>query len=420
MKFGISLPKNLIPSFMRADQKALVHFKAELDKLTKENANLKKTGPKRLDLIRRKQYIATMQQDELKLAIQIAREVNRPRRDLLYAIYEEVWDNDGHTIGETRKAILKAIGSPFGVFKKGTEEINEEATRLLQKKWFEDTRKYFHQAGFWGHSLIQFIEWIPSKENGMKFEVKKVELVDREHVRPEEGFIVLDTAHQVGIPFRDDRYKRDLMIIEAGDPKYLGLLRVAAKEYIWKNYSRSDWSRHSEKFGMPMVAIKAATQDDKELDKLENMAREFGNNLWMILDPEDEIELKEPTFKDSYQIYKELAMFSNTEISKAISGATGTSDEKAFVGGAQVHENILNEFVEANKRAETYWINEEVFPFLIENGYPFDELEYRYLNYQGNEEDKEEEATDKPKPKGAGGGPEKKPQRNTSTHALFT
>lgn len=418
MKFGLSIPQSLLPAAWRADKKAIARFTNEVDLLKKENGDLKKK-PKRvsLNLTRRRQYVANMQQDELKAAVLWAKEVDRPRRDLLYAIYDEVWDNDGHTIGETRKAILKVVGSPFGIFKKGSEEVDEEITRLFQKKWFEDTRKYFHQAGFWGHSLIQFVEWVASKEKGIPFEVKKVELVPREHVRPEEGFVVMDTSHDTGIPFRDDAFKRSLMLIEAGDSKYLGLLRLAAKEYIWKNYSRSDWSRHSEKFGMPMVAIKTATTDNTELDKLENMAREFGNNLWMILDNEDEIELKEPTFKDSYQIYKELAMFSNTEISKAISGATGTSDEKAFVGGAEVHERILNDFVEANKRAETYWINEELFPFLIEHGYPLQDREYRYINYENNDPENQDDESGKPKPKSEGGGSAKKP---TSARALFT
>lgn len=414
---------SILPASWRRDN-ALEKFKAELDSTKSDLEKLKKKGTKRVSasLTKRRTYIATMQQDELKLAIEMAKNPDRPRRDVLYALYDEVWENDGHTIGETRKAILKVIGSPYGVFKKGSQEIDEAATRLLQKKWFEDYRRYFQQAQFWGHSLVQFVETVESQESGMKFEFKKVELIDREHVRPEEGFIVLDVSDDTGIAFRDDAIKKALMLIEMGEPKYLGLLRLATKEFIWKNYSRSDWSRHSEKFGMPMITIKTNTTDNKELDKLEDMARDFGNNLWAILDADDEVELKEPTFKDSYQIYKELAMFSNQEISKAISGATGTSDEKAFVGGAEVHERILNDFVEANKRAETYHINEDLFPFLIENGYPLKDREFRYLSYQeANPQQDEPEATDKPNGKGSGGSPAKKSQtKPTSARGLFT
>jgi hypothetical protein len=412
MKFAISVPDKLIPSFLKADRRALQKFEAEnkvlQDELTKKNAK----GTKRvaINLTQRRLFRVDMQMDTLKLAIELAKDPIRPRRDFLYSMYDECWDHDGHTIGETRKAILKAVGSPFGVFDIGSPkdaEPDEKLTGLLEKKWFRDYRKHFHEKRFWGHSLVQFVEMVPSNYPGMAFEFKKVELIPRQHVRPEEGFIVIDTSDDIGIPFREDKWKNGLMLMEMGDPKDLGLLRIAVKEYIWKNYSRSDWSRYSEKFGMPIVVIKTATRDGAELDKMEKMASTFGQNLWMLLDSEDDFELLKHDTKDSSEIYEKLANFSNTEISKAISGATGTSDEKAFVGSAKIHETILNEFVEEAKRDETDHNNEELFPFLMANGYPFEGKEFRYLAYQSPDED-EDDGTDDPKPKGAGGSPAKK------------
>ena len=104
----------------------------------------------------------------------------------------------------------------------------------------------------------------------------------------------------------------------------------------------------------------------------------------------------------------------NDETSKAVSWQTGTSDEKAFVGGAEVHERVLNDYVEARKRSQGYHINEELFPFLIENGYPLEGKEFRYYipeDQQQDDIDAEEgkgKAKPKGKPKGQGGGPAKK------------
>jgi hypothetical protein len=299
------------------------------------------------------------------------------------------------------------------VYPFGSDQVDEVATRLLQKKWFEDYRKAFQETNFWGHSLVQFTEKRPSNVKGLDYEFKKIELVVREHVRPEDGYIVLNPGQETGLNFRDDKVRRALNLMEMGDPKYLGLLRLACKEYIWKNYGRSDWSRHAEKFGMPILNIKTDTTNEAELKRMEEMAQNFGHNLYFIGDGQDEIDVVETTFKDSYQIYKELALFANDEISKAISGATGTSDEKAFVGGAQVHERILNDFVEANKRAETYHVNEDLFPYLIEQGYPLEDREFRYITM--NESDPEQQEAedgqqDPKKPKGAGGSPAKKTQ----------
>ena len=395
MKFGFTIPEKWLPKAMQSDAKAM--------------STVMKQGKKRvtLNLTQRRQYVASMRQDELKLAIEYAEQTDRPRRDYLYEIYRQAL-KDGHFTGEYEKAINKVVGAPFGIYKKGSEEVDEAATRLLQRDWFEVYRTYFEEGDvFWGHSLVQFLDMVPSREKGIQAEFNKIDLIPREHVRPEEGWIVLDVNDEKGIPFRDPTIAKTLMLIEMGRPNNLGKLQIIAREYIWKNYSRSDWSRHSEKFGMPMVAIKAATTNTQELDKLEQMAKDFGNNLWMILDPEDEIELKEPTFKDSYQIYKEKVLMCNSEMSKATTWQTGTSDEKAFVGSSEVHERVMDDYTEWRKRKQTYHINDVLIPFLVEHGYPLQDCEFRYITY--NESDPEEEEEVNGKKKGTGGGPEKKP-----------
>lgn len=389
----------MLPKAMRSDVKAVDGFKKALESKKKRVSS---------SLTMRRQFQATMQQDELKLAIEMAEQPERPRRDYLYDIYR-VALRDGHLFGEYWKAINKVVGSPFGVFKKGGKEIDELATRLLQRAWFEEYRTYYEESRLWGHSLVQFLDMVQSTEQGVQLEFKNIDLIPREHVRPEEGFIVLDVSHETGIPFRDAHWAKELRLIEMGKPKNLGTLMIAAKEVIWKNYSRSDWSRHSEKFGMPHIVIKLATSDQKEIDKAEQQARDFGNNMWMILDQEDEYDLKEATFKDSYNIYKEKALFCNSEVSKALTWQTGTSDEKAYVGSAEVHERVLNDYVEAAKRKQTYHINDTLFPFLTEHGYPLKDREFRYLSY--DEANPEAAQNKEDNMQGRGGDPAKKEQR---------
>lgn len=356
-------------------------------------------------LTQRRQFLAEMKQDDLKIAIEWAENPDRPRRDYLLEMFATAL-RDGHLQGEMGKAIHKVVGSNWSIFKKGTDTVDELATRLLQKTWFEDYRTYFEEARFYGHSLVQFLDKVPSTEKGIQNEFKNIDLIRREHVRPEEGYIVLDVSHETGIPFRDKTIKKQLMLIEMGKPTDLGLMPTLLREFIWKNYSRSDWSRHSEKFGMPFLIVKLATTNEKEIQDAENMARNFGNNLWGIFDPEDQIELKESVFKDSFNMYKEKALMCNDETSKAVSWQTGTSDEKAYVGGAEVHERVLNDYVEWRKRKQAYHINEDLFPFLVENGYPLQDSEFRY--YIPEDQQGEDKETDNPK--GQGGGPAKKPQ----------
>jgi hypothetical protein len=391
MKFGISIPDKWLPKGLQSDSQAV---KTVLKDKTKEINRL---------IVKNRKYVAAMQQDELKLAIQAAEEPLRPRRDLLYEMYRQAL-TDGHFTGEYEKAINKVVGSPSAIFKKGGKEINELATRLFQRDWFEDYCTY-HEEGdvFWGHSLVQFLDLVESREDGVDREFSRINLIPRENVRPEEGYLVLDVNDEKGIPFRDPALAKALRLIEMGKPFKLGKLRIIVKEFIWKNYSRSDWSRHSEKFGMPIVAIKAATSDTKELDKLETMAKEFGNNLYLILDPEDEVDLKEPTFKDSYQIYKEKVLMCNEEMSKATTWQTGSSDQKSFVGAAEVHERILDDYTEWRKRKLTYHINDVLIPFLIEHGYPLKDCEFRFLTYDESNPDQKEKDDNQDSNNGAGG-----------------
>ncbi|MFD0997695.1 DUF935 family protein [Ohtaekwangia kribbensis] len=384
-----SIPDKFLPKALTSEQRAV--------------DQLKKTKRISAALVKRRNYIAEMKQDELKLAIEYAEDPIRPRRDLLYEIYRRCVEGDGHFMGEYEKAINKVVGAPFGLFPIGSDadaKADPIKTRLLKRNWFEEYVTYHEEGVFYGHSLIQFLDMVASNIEGVKFEFSTIDLIDREHVRPEDGYIVIEVSDEKGIPFRDPAIAKAARLIEIGKPRNLGKLKVIAKEYIWKNYSRSDWSRHSEKFGMPFIQIKTDTTNETELKKTEEMAANFGSNLWFIGDSSDEIEIKEASFKDSYQIYREKALFCNDEMSKATTWQTGTSDEKAFVGSSEVHADILDDYTEWRKRKVTYHVNDVLIPFLIENGYPLQGYEFRYLTYK---ETNPEEENKEDQQQGAGG-----------------
>lgn len=403
MKFGLDRIINLLPSNMKESMlnkmmegKAKKYFENDSKRLS-------------FDITKRRTFFAQMQQDELKVAILAAENPEFPNRWLLYEIYRQTV-REPHTRSAIRNNILKTIGSPSAVFIKGTETIDEDATRLLMKTWFHKFRYYFHETPFYGHTVIEFGQMVKSQEKGVSMEFKSVKLFPREHVRPETGEILINVGDTSGIPYRKPPFNK--WLLEVGEDDDLGLLLIAAKEVIWKNYSRTDWSRHSEKFGMPILAIKTATKDQKEIGRLEQMASEFGANLWVILDDQDEVEIIEPKGKDSHQIYLENAKYCDEMISKLINGQTGSQDVKAFAGSAEVHERTEDEFIEDNKRAEMFYHNETTFPFLIEKGYPLQDREFRYLDIDKDGDDdaeNQEDANGKPNKPSSGGSKGKKP-----------
>jgi SPP1 gp7 family putative phage head morphogenesis protein len=351
-------------------------------------------------LKRQRVFVGDLEQKHLKLALMQAEDPENPQRFILYTIYKEIL-RDFHLRSQMRTALNEVIGEPWAVIDKKTKQVHPQLTELLQKQWFDELSKHVLSAEFWGHSLIQFGVMKPTeKENAAlaPFEFDNVLLFPREHVSPERGLILLDPYDSKGIPFREPPF--DTWLLEAGDPTDLGLLSIAAKYGLYKKYTLSDWSRSSEKWSDPLLVIHSSSDDDKENDKKEEMAANFGNNGYVILDDDDKVELLERSNGSGYKIFEDFANYLDKENSKGVNGQTGTSDEKAFVGGAEVHERILGGYTEARLRNLFYFHNDKTIPFLIGKGYKLEGYQWMPLRLL-NEKKK---PTQEP-----GGAPEKKP-----------
>ena len=126
---------------------------------------------------------------------------------------------------------------------------------------------------------------------------------------------------------------------------------------------------------MPYLAIKAKTKDEKELAFLEEMAENIGSNGYIILDENEDIELKVAESLDGGKIYSEQSKMCNHEMSKLINGNFNISDEGR---GAPIKYlmHTLNDFTRARMRSEQYFINEHVFPVLVKYGYPLNGKQY--------------------------------------------
>jgi len=311
---------------------------------------------------------AEIGQDKLRHAINAAENPHHPDRYMLLQIYKHIM-RDLHLKSQIRTAIYKVVSTPFEVLQAGV--YNEGLTRLLQSKWFEDCCKYYLQAEFWGFSLIEFQ---PLKETEMGKTVDKVVLMPREHVRPESHEILLNPRDSKGIDYT--MKPLDRVYLPAGDPHDLGLLCDAAKYVIYKNYALSDWARSSEKWGDPMLVIQSASDDEEENREKAEAAANFGNNSWMLADDQDKVSLLERNAQGSaHLIYRHLKDDMDQENSKGVNGQVATSDEKSYVGSAEVQERLLNDYTLARLRGLYYWVNKELFPFLAKmKGTPYEAL----------------------------------------------
>lgn len=307
-----------------------------------------------------------MEMDQLITAVESAVYPSRPdRRDLL-VIYANT-DDDAHVISQVEIAKSKLIAEPFTIMRNGVED--KDLMERFRASWFEDWLEIIIDSLNWGYTLVEAGPVV--NNNWSNFRV-----FPRRHVEPFKKHILLRPGDVEGIPYGDN--PSSLYLLEIGNAKDLGKYKTVAREVIWKNFSRTDWSQASEKFGMPFLYYQTGTEDAEELDRIESLCRNFSSNGYVIGHIDDKITITQATNSDFYKIYQENATFCDQQISKCINGQTGTSDEKSFVGAAEVHERILDDFTERRLRKASNLTNNVLLPFLAYHGWPVDGVQFRY------------------------------------------
>jgi SPP1 gp7 family putative phage head morphogenesis protein len=350
------------------------------------------------------QYRVELEMKLWKMAVATAEDLLRPRRFELYQVYHRTMEDD-HLLSQVRTARFTVQLGDFSIVNNGIDD--ETLSDLFERPWFEEYVQHAVDAELFGHSLVEF-----TPKRGPEFE--SLTLIPREHVRPETGEVLLDVFAEEGIPFRNSLIGKHL--VEIGKPNDLGLLKVASRSIIRKEYSLGDWSRRNERYGMPFLAIKTMSRNEEEINAKANMAENLGVNGWAILDDQDDLTFHESSQPLAYQTYEAYADKVDGYISKLINGQTGTTEEQAYVGSAEVHERLLNTYTKARMRRIQYHINYCLLPFLRKHGYPIPEdavFEYHDLRKkeaQVNPDNMDEGTSQGDDPKG-GGDPKPEPPK---------
>lgn len=308
----------------------------------------------------------SMEMDTLVRAIEEAIYPGHPDRRNLLAIYANTED-DAHVISQIEIAKSRLLSEPFVLMRNGSEDA--ELIEKFRAPWFEDWLSIIIDSIMWGYTLVE----AGPVTDGV---FENFSIFPRRHVEPFKKNILVRPFDVEGIPYGDN--PSSLFLIEIGQPKDLGRFKIVAREVIWKNFSRTDWSQASEKFGMPFLHFKTATDDPQELDRIETLCRNFASNGYIISSNEDEVVITTPLNSDFYKIFSENAQFCDQQISKCINGQTGTSDEKSFVGSAQVHERILDDFSERRLRTASNLTNTKLIPFLNNHGWQLEGVKLRF------------------------------------------
>lgn len=291
-----------------------------------------------------------------------ARDVLMPRRLELLRIYETVMMSDDELPVAYRNAHVDVQSAPFVILRDGVEQ--KKAKSLFDKTWFQDFLTTALDEEFYGYSVCEFD---PSRdENG---EFKKLIQFPREHYRPETGEILKYVHDNTGIPIADLQ-TAGFKILALGGEKNYGILEVVSRVCIQKQYTLTDWSIRNERFGMPFVWLTTDLRRTDELRKREDMMAGFASNGWGIGSDSEKLEFHEPSSAGNGHLsFLTFTDRADKQIDKLVNGQTGTSNDKAYVGAAMVHERTMGQFTKSRLRRIQNFVNDTLIPFLIENGY---------------------------------------------------
>ena len=308
----------------------LFGYNIDFNKVQDVSVNMPKTADIRKRITTPTQlYRGFTNIETYKLAVTRAESLTAPQRSELYKVYKNI-ELDAHLTAAVNQRKNLTLSKDFDVKLNGEE--NEELEYIIKQKWFRDFIDYSLDAIYYGHSLIQFDSVVDNA-------FKSVELVPREYVKPEFHIVTNTYADLSGTDYLEAPYNN--WCIGVGKPRDLGLYMKAAPLVIWKKNALGAWSEFVEIFGSPIRIGKTDVRDEVTRDNMESMLKNMGVASYGVFDTGDLIELVESNRSDAFQVFDMMIQRCNSEISKLILGQTGTLDEKAYVGSAEVQERVL-------------------------------------------------------------------------------
>lgn len=337
--------------------------------------NLSKPQPRKAnvrDTITFEQQLQRVRQDASKfnVALQAAESPMYPNRFLLTQTYQQIILDaqvQSGLLQRKSKVLSQAI-----VLRNASGEVDEEKSKLFQTKWFYDFSNLALDAYFWGHSLIQFGPVINDS-------FESVELVPRIYVVPEKNLVRNNTATVTdGVIFTEAPYNN--WCIGVGGKNNLGIGMYVAPYVIWKKNALASWAEFAEIFGSPIRIGKTDVRDEVTRKNMENMMRNMATAAWAVLDLNDSVDLTQASRTDAYQVFDKLTERCNSEITKLILGQTGTTDEKAYAGSANVQANVADMIAKQDILNMEYVINLSLIPMMNRLGFGLDGYKAEYDN----------------------------------------
>lgn len=310
-------------------------------------------------------------------AKQAAIRVDNPRFSQLQELFDYIMD-DAHLSSQVLLRKSMPLGSEYDLVRENGD-TDDQATYNLTV--MPSTRRLLNailDAQLYGYSLV---ELYPRPGNP---DPLGITLIDRRHIDPRNGLVLIDTSDTTGIPYRELREFGTYILEFRGEG--LGLLDKAVPHVLFKRFAQSCWSEFCEVCGMPPRVIKTNTQDPNLRDKYLEMLSNYGSGANGVIDIDDEM-IFVATNASNGEAYENLIRLCSNELSLLINGAVLGQDTRYGSNSKEETSADLNaklikfdfDYIEAN-------FNTIVIPALVTLGIIPQGLRFRFRQQEDTSE----------------------------------
>lgn len=302
------------------------------------------------------------------------------------ALFEQMEEKDAHlhSVANTRRLAVTGLqwevvsasrmsGWSAGDRQAGLEGPAEEAAAycnevLRELPGFEEALSHLSLATGRGIALAELV-WEAGRTGPSLAEVRPVAFERITVGELGEVRVLTDEAKFEGIELPADKFICHVPHAASGHPLRGGLLRVSALAYLGKHFAIKDWLVFAEVYGMPVRIARygpGATPEEKR--ELLEMLRQLGADATGIFSKAVDVEIKQTRVPGETNLYENLCLYFDREISKAWLGQTLTTDTArmlASAGAAKVHDQVRRDLRDDDLRKEATTLRRDLLAPLV-------------------------------------------------------
>lgn len=279
-----------------------------------------------------------------------------PKNYPMQEVYQDIM-LDGHLTGITENRTLRTTNKDYIFTINGIKD--DALTDLIKdNEWFELVLQEAHKSIYFGETFI----WIKDFEKG---NIKEVEVIDRAFLVPGQKILLYDLNGNRGL----DVSQVDDILLYANFYSNIGILEKAAVYTILKRHSWGSWDEFEELFGIPIRIAKIASQSETVKNEVAGWLEEMGSAPYGVFPIGTEVDIKENSKADSFNVFYKKIEALDKELSKLILHQTMTTENGASKAQGNVHENTLGEVTFSDEKKMIAFLNNRLVPAMRKLGY---------------------------------------------------